>query len=372
MKLKYIWRSSLLCLILLNWRVFSQAAELSVSLDNPPAMGTVSFLLFDSPNAFGDLRDPVKTITRTLDDRKVYRIEDVPPGEYALMVYHDENSNERIDKNFVGIPKEPLGFSNRYQPKGPPSYSRAAFVLGEGEIRHFDVKLDRPLGKRGRLGVGLGVIARSSPYRDYEGGVYQPIPAITYNSERLQIYGPKIQLGIFGSGQVRLAATGKYRIGVYEEDESDFLEGMGNRKDTFMAGLALQVELPGGVDFSVRFEHDVLDQIGGSEAGMVFKKSFQYGMFRFSPEIGVNWLSSDLSNHDFGVPANKARLDRPAYFLDDTLSVEAGLGMFIEITRDWLVIVNASVELLEDQVTESPIVEKNYVLKGFAAINYVF
>ncbi len=372
MKLKYIWRSSLLCLFLLNWNVSAKAAELSVSLDNPPAMGTVSFLLFDSPNAFGDLRDPVKMITRPLDDRKVYRIENVPPGEYALLVYHDENNNERIDKNFIGIPKEPLGFSNSYEPKGPPSYSRAAFVLGEGETRHFDVKLYRPLGKRGRLGVGLGVIARSSPYRDYDGGVYQLIPAITYNSERLQIYGPSIQVGLVGSGKLRLAATGKYRIGVYEEDESDFLEGMGDRKDTFMAGLAFQAEMPGGVDFSLSFEHDVLDEIGGSEASIEFKKSFQYGMFRFSPKIGVNWLSSDLSNHDFGVPVSKATLDRPAYELNDILSIEAGLGMFIEITRDWLVIVNASVELLDNEVTDSPIVEKDYVVKGFAAINYVF
>lgn len=106
----------------------------------------------------------------------------------------------------------------------------------------------------------------------------QLIPAITYNSERIQIYGPNIQIGLIGSGKLRLAAIGKYRISVYEEDESDFLEGMVDRKDTFMAGL----------------------------------------------------------------------------------------------TRDWLVMVNASVELLEGQVTDSPIVQKDYVVKGFAAINYVF
>ena len=306
MKAKYIWRDFLLGMFLANCSLYAIAAELSISLDNPPSTGTVSFLLFDSPNTFGDLRDPVKTIVCPLDNRETYRIENVPPGEYALMVYHDENNNEQIDKNFIGIPKEPLGFSNRYEPKGPPSYSRAAFVLAKGELRHFNIKFYRPLGKRGRLGVGLGVIARSSPYRDYDGGVYQLIPAITYNSERLQIYGPKIQIGLVGSGKLRLAATGKYRIGVYEEDQSDFLEGMGDREDTFMAGLALQAELPGGVDFSLRFEHDVLNAIGGSEASLEFKKSLQYGILRFSPQIGVNWLSSDLSNHDFGVPSRRA------------------------------------------------------------------
>jgi outer membrane protein len=372
MKAQHIWRILLLSLFLLIWNAVATAAELTISLDNPPATGIVAFVLFDSANTFGDLRDPAKVVRQPVDGRMVYRIENLPQGEYALMVYYDENDNDRIDKNFIGIPKEPLGFSNRYEPKGPPSYSRAVFVLEEGESRHFDVKLYRPLGKRGRLGIGVGVIARSSPYRDYNGGVYQVIPAITYGGERLQIYGPNIQIGLAGSGKLRLAATGRYRIGVYEQDESDFLMGMGDRKDTFMAGLALQAELPGGVDLSASYEHDVLGMIGGGEARLEFDKSFQFGVFRFSPQISLNWLSSKLSNHDFGVPEGKATVDRPAYALDDVISVETGLGMSIEITRDWLVIVNAGVELLDKQVTDSPIVEKDYVVKGFAAINYIF
>ena len=148
---------------MLIWSSLGNTAEVTVSLDNPPSKGNVAFVLFDSANAFGDLRDPAKVVKYPLDGREVYRIQDITPGEYALLVYYDENNNDRIDKNFIGIPKEPLGFSNRYQPKGPPSYSRAAFSISEGETRHFDVKLYRPLGKRGRLGVGVGVIARSSP-----------------------------------------------------------------------------------------------------------------------------------------------------------------------------------------------------------------
>ena len=35
------------------------------------------------------------------------------PGEYALMVHHDENSNGGLDKNFIGIPREPGRFRQR-------------------------------------------------------------------------------------------------------------------------------------------------------------------------------------------------------------------------------------------------------------------
>ena len=362
----------LACLLLLGLNRVTDASELMIRLEDPPATGTVAFALFDSANAFGDLRDPVKMVILPLDGRAKYRIEDVPPGEYALLVYYDENGNRRIDKNFIGIPKEPLGFSNRYRPKGPPSYSRAVFALADEESRHFDVKLYRPLGKRGRIGVGVGVIARTTPYRDYDGGVYQVIPAVTYVGDRLQVYGPNLKLGLIGSGKLRLAATGQYRIGAYKEDESPFLAGMGDRKDTFMAGLALQMELPGGVDTSLSYEHDVIDSIGGGATRFEVDKSFQIGVFRFAPQVAMNWLSAELSMHDFGVPIEKETPERQAYRIDDTLSLEAGLSLFVEITRNWLVVSSIGVEFLDDEVTDSPIVEDDHVVKGFTAINYLF
>ena len=107
------------------------AADITVRIDNPPAEGKVAFVLFDSANTFGDLRDPARVDIHVLDGRDQYIMEDVEPGEYALLVYFDENGNSRIDKNFIGIPKEPLGFSNRYRPKGPPVYQLSLIHISE-------------------------------------------------------------------------------------------------------------------------------------------------------------------------------------------------------------------------------------------------
>jgi len=350
----------------------SLSAELSVGLVNPPSKGVVQFILFDSANAFGDFRDPAMVVKQPLDGRERYLIQEIPPGEYALLAFIDKNDNDRLDKNFIGIPNEPLGFSNGYQPKGPPSYQRAAFVLQKGESRIIDVALNLPLGKRGRIGVGLGIIAQTSPYRDAAGGIYHTIPAVVYRGERLQVYGPRIQFGLVGSGKRRIAATGRYRFGAYDENGSDFLRGMDDRKDTFMAGLALNIELPGGLDLSSGYAHDVLNEIGGGEGNLTLDKSFQVGVFRLSPHIGLNWLSPELANHDFGVPSSKATPDRPEYGLDSVVNMEGGVGMFIEITRDWLVALNTSVEFLDRDVIDSPIISEDYIIKGLAVINYVF
>ncbi len=62
----------------------------------------------------------------------------VPPGVYAAQAYQDENDNGKVDRNFFGIPKEGIGFSNGAKMRfGPPSFADAAFTLGSegGRIR---------------------------------------------------------------------------------------------------------------------------------------------------------------------------------------------------------------------------------------------
>jgi len=54
----------------------------------------------------------------------------VPAGTYALSFYHDANNNQKMDCNFLGIPKEGYGFSNNAKGKfGPPKFSEAAFTF---------------------------------------------------------------------------------------------------------------------------------------------------------------------------------------------------------------------------------------------------
>ena len=59
-------------------------------------------------------------------------ITDLPLGHYALAIFHDENGNEELDTNFIGIPKEPLGFSNaKLKTFGPPGFKECVVDLRE-------------------------------------------------------------------------------------------------------------------------------------------------------------------------------------------------------------------------------------------------
>ena len=356
----------------MGWAALAQPAELSVRVTDAPATGELVFQVYASANAFGDFRDPAKEMRSPVRADGTYLISDVPAGDVALLVYVDENNNGVLDKNFIGIPKEPLGISNNYRPKGPPAFSRAVFRINDNETATAEIQIYKVLGERGRLGVGAGVIGRSSPYVGSNTTVLQPIPAITYNGERLQWLGPNVQYGIAGTGWWRLAASASYRVGVYEENDSTALAGLGDRDGTLMAGLGMRFEVPGGVNLVLRYEHDVLDKIGGGSATARLSKGFQAGWFRFAPQLQVNWLSEELTNYDFGVPPDGATLIRPEYNTGSSVSYEVGFGSFIELTEDWRIVLSVSAEFLPSEIVASPIVADDHVIKGFAAITYVF
>jgi uncharacterized protein (DUF2141 family) len=63
-------------------------------------------------------------------------------GEYAVRVFHDENENEKVDTNFLGIPTEDYGYSNNASGWfGPPSWEKAKFIFDKPEMT-IEIEVD--------------------------------------------------------------------------------------------------------------------------------------------------------------------------------------------------------------------------------------
>jgi uncharacterized protein (DUF2141 family) len=58
------------------------------------------------------------------------------PGEWAVAVSQDLNNNDKLDKNFLGIPTEPFAFSNNVKPRlAAPRFEECKFtVAGPGQV----------------------------------------------------------------------------------------------------------------------------------------------------------------------------------------------------------------------------------------------
>jgi uncharacterized protein (DUF2141 family) len=75
-----------------------------------------------------------KTKSKIENRQAVCVFSGVAPGDYAVSVFHDENANGTLDRNFIGMPKEGVGASNDAAGKlGPPRFEDARFSYKGGQ-----------------------------------------------------------------------------------------------------------------------------------------------------------------------------------------------------------------------------------------------
>jgi uncharacterized protein (DUF2141 family) len=106
------------------------AADLTVDVAGvKDVKGKVLVAVFSRADDF--LKQPVRTAAVDTQLGKVrVVISDLPPGDYALSVFQDKNSNGQLDTNPVGMPIEPYGFSNDAMGNyGPPSFEQSRVHL---------------------------------------------------------------------------------------------------------------------------------------------------------------------------------------------------------------------------------------------------
>ncbi len=106
--------------------------------------GVCRACLFNSAASFkGESGQPFACETVTVKNRNAQAtFQNVPAGNYALFVFHDENSNNKIDKNFLGIPKEGYGASKNKLPfAGAPTFNDNRFTVENNSTMKLLVKI---------------------------------------------------------------------------------------------------------------------------------------------------------------------------------------------------------------------------------------
>jgi uncharacterized protein (DUF2141 family) len=107
------------------------------------ARGELAIALFDNAADFNKQTNAIRKAYLRVDRlRAQWTIDALPPGDYAVIAYHDENGNRTIDMRALGMPKEPVAVSNGARRLlGPPRFEDAKLVLGPGAT-HVTLELN--------------------------------------------------------------------------------------------------------------------------------------------------------------------------------------------------------------------------------------
>jgi len=99
--------------------------------------GQVMCALYSSADGFPKIGDKAIAHAKSpiSNAHAVCEFPDVKEGTYAVSVFHDENSNGKLDTNFMGMPREGVGASNNAKGHfGPPKFDAAAFRFLGGRL----------------------------------------------------------------------------------------------------------------------------------------------------------------------------------------------------------------------------------------------
>ena len=109
--------------------------DITVKINNLESnQGKVYVAVYDSQDAFLN-RGLKSTVVKITEKSCEVIFKNIPKGIYAISMFHDENDNNKMDNNFLGIPVEHYGCSNNAKGfMGPPKWIDAKFEVSDKSI----------------------------------------------------------------------------------------------------------------------------------------------------------------------------------------------------------------------------------------------
>ena len=127
-----------------------QASELIINLADQKKAGTLMLAMYNNAEAFEgsvvkEKRSEIgvfKGLELYLEPQDSTQLStEIPDGEYAIAFFIDANGNKKLDKNFLGIPKEQYGFSNNAMGTlSAPTFEQAKFTVTGNTTQNIKLK----------------------------------------------------------------------------------------------------------------------------------------------------------------------------------------------------------------------------------------
>jgi len=131
--------------VLVSAVVFAQQYTLTISITGIKSIkGDIYVYLYTSEDGFPieiSKANRFKKYKVTKNSMTAH-FKNLESGTYAVSVYQDIDTNGKINQNFLGIPKEPVGVSNNAEDlMGPPKYEDAKFNFDSNKT--VEIKLNK-------------------------------------------------------------------------------------------------------------------------------------------------------------------------------------------------------------------------------------
>jgi outer membrane protein len=148
----------------------------------------------------------------------------------------------------------------------------------------------------------------------------------------------------------------RHRLEGYPEDHRpEALDGMKVRNTGVDLGVRYRLQ-QGAATWSASAMHDIGSQSNGSELRVDYAWTWQRGRWTLQPGAGIAWRSANLNNYYFGVNADEATSERPAYYAGAGFDTSVSLYASYQILRNWRLLGGVASVWHSREINDSPIV----------------
>lgn len=224
--------------------------------------------------------------------------------------------------------------------------------------------------------LGIGALYSKAVYKGVDDN-FIAIPLISFKYKNFQFRGLDLIYGLYKSAtfSFNLGARPQFLSG-YDADDSDFLNGMQDRKgglEVFLSSVLSWkfLKLGGRIAREVTSKHD------GSTAALYFGSGVPLNVFfktlpftLVNLNLGLRYRDRRHSDHFYGVQSSEELADRPFYQGEDSINPYAALTVIIKLSKKWSSQIIYNIEMLDSKLYKSPIVEERQRELLIVGLNY--
>ncbi len=218
--------------------------------------------------------------------------------------------------------------------------------------------------------LGIGASVSDSPYLDYDNDA-KAIPLINYQSGNFHVRGSELGYQLY-QGTGSLEVIGNLNMMEFDASESNALSALDDRDMAFEAGVRYRLD-----NFSITALTDISDTHDGQRVNLnyAFPLKSNNQQSGITPAVGVDWQSDDYNNYYYRVSSSEsARTGGSigAYDADSSVNPYIKVDAYYQIAPQWTAVANVRYTWLDDNISDSSMIEDDSEARASVGLRYRF
>jgi len=195
------------------------------------------------------------------------------------------------------------------------------------------------------------------------------LPLVIAQLGPVYLRGPSLGLYVYARDALTVATGVSLDLRDTDRGDSPQLADMAELDRAVLGEIEASFEADWG-DVSLSLAADISGAHDGWIARLAWRNSLAAGRFEVEPEVGIEWQGAKVNRYYYGVGVADVTATRPLYRPDAGLGFDLGVTVAYPFAERHTLRLEAAMEFVSDEVSDSPIVARDSV--GRISAGYVF